>query len=173
MCFVLSFNGQCKEMMSADLKNSFILHSQILHFLIFVYIKAKTLQPKPKTILANALPMFPVPMTPTVLPCKSKPRSPFNESFVLALDYMLYAFYDLKSISWPWRARQPGRIGRNDILLYLLLGSYNINIIKACTAQSYNFHTIFCQFLMTSASTTSLTKTHTIALSLNLSTEFN
>jgi hypothetical protein len=52
MCFVLSFNGQCKEMMSADLKivSMASLHSQILHFLIFVYIKAKTLQPKPKTI---------------------------------------------------------------------------------------------------------------------------
>jgi hypothetical protein len=58
-----------KEIMSADLKivSMASLHSQILHFLIFVYIKAKTLQPKPKTILANALPMFPVPMTPTVL----------------------------------------------------------------------------------------------------------
>jgi hypothetical protein len=75
MCFVLSFNGQCKEMMSADLKivSMASLHSQILHFLIFVYIKAKTLQPKPKTILANALPMFPVPMT--LLPCKSKQKS--------------------------------------------------------------------------------------------------
>jgi hypothetical protein len=98
-------------------KNSFhgfILHSQILHFLIFVYIKAKTLQPKPKTILANALPMFPVPMTPTVLPCKSNPEVPLMKSFVLALDYMLYAFYDLKSISWPWRAQRQPRENRSE-----------------------------------------------------------
>jgi hypothetical protein len=148
-------------------KNSFhgfILHSQILHFLIFVYIKAKTLQPKPKTILANALPMFPVPMTLLFYHVNQNPEVPLMKSFVLALDYMLYAFYDLKSISWPCAQLQPRENrSEHDILLYLLLGSYNINI-KACTAQSYNFHTIFCQFLMTSASTTSLTKTHTIAL---------
>jgi hypothetical protein len=76
-------------------------------------------------------------MTPTVLPCKSKPRVPLMKSFVLALDYMLYAFYDLKLISWPWRVQLQPR--EHDILLYLLLGSYKINIIKACTAQSYNF----------------------------------
>jgi hypothetical protein len=64
--------------------------------LIFVYIKAKTLQPKPKTILETF--MFPVPMTPTVLPCKSKPEVPLMKSFLLLLDYMLYAFYDLVNI---------------------------------------------------------------------------
>jgi hypothetical protein len=74
--------------------------------------------------------MFPVPMTPTVLPCKSKPRSPLMKSFVLALDYMLYAFYDLKSISWPWRAQlQPGRIGRNT--------TYSYTFFWAATHQHY------------------------------------
>jgi hypothetical protein len=58
--------------------------------------------------------MFPVPMTPTVLPCKSNPEVPLMKSFVLALDYMLYAFYDLKSISWPWRAQLQPRENRSE-----------------------------------------------------------
>jgi hypothetical protein len=96
--------------------------------------------------------MFPVPMTPTVLPCKSKPEVPLMK-VLFSHDYMLYAFYDLKSISCHGVLSDIGD-GRND-LLYLLLGSYNINIIKACTAK-YNFHH-FLPVLMTSASTTSLT----------------
>jgi hypothetical protein len=42
---------------------------------------ANTLQPKPSIILMNALPILPVPITPTVLPNKLKPNKPFNAKF--------------------------------------------------------------------------------------------
>jgi hypothetical protein len=64
--------------------------------------------------------MFPVPMT-LLFYVNQNPEVPLMKSFVLALDYMLYAFYDLKSISWPWRLSDSlGRM-EHDILLYLLL----------------------------------------------------
>jgi hypothetical protein len=64
-------------MMSADLKIAHILHSQILHFLIFVYIKAKTLQPKPKTILAM---LYLVPMTLLFYHVNQNPEVPLMKS---------------------------------------------------------------------------------------------
>jgi hypothetical protein len=48
------------------------------------------------------------------------------------------AFYDLKvNIMASYAQLQPGeQRSEHDILLYLFLGSYKINIIKACTAQA-------------------------------------
>jgi hypothetical protein len=61
--------------------------------------------------------MFPVPMT-LLFYVNQNPEVPLMKSFVLALDYMLYAFYDLKSISWPWRAqRQPRENGTRHTLI--------------------------------------------------------
>jgi hypothetical protein len=79
---------------------------------------------------------------PTVLPCKSKP-SPFNESFVLALDYMLYAFYDLKLISWPWRVQLQPQNRSDDILLYLLLAIRSTLLKPAAQSIIHHFLPVF------------------------------
>jgi hypothetical protein len=91
------------------------LHSQILHFLIFVYIKAKLYNQSLKQFWQMLYLCFPF-LWPYYH--VNQNRSPFNEKFVLALDYMLYAFYDLKSISWPWRSATASGIGRNTTYSY-------------------------------------------------------
>jgi hypothetical protein len=81
--------------------------------------------------------------------------------FVLALDYMLYAFYDLKLISWPWRVQLQPRENRSehDILLYCFLAARS-TLLKP--AQQKLFY-IFCQFFNDFSIYNVINKTHTIS----------
>ena len=77
--------GQCKEMISENLKSS----SKVQYFPPISSVKIfegylsnpKILQPNPLIILPVCKPILPVPIIPTVFLCISKPKSPEREKF--------------------------------------------------------------------------------------------
>mmetsp|Transcript_21694 Transcript_21694/g.73755 ORF Transcript_21694/g.73755 Transcript_21694/m.73755 type:complete len:262 (-) Transcript_21694:226-1011(-) len=84
MWYVAGTRGACMEMTSLLAHSS----SSGTYFtprptssLFSLRLYASTSHPNPRNILAAHTPIFPVPRTPTVLPCMSKPERPVREKF--------------------------------------------------------------------------------------------
>ena len=124
---------------------------------------ANTLHPKPFIMFINTFPIFPEPITPTVLPCISNPNSPFKvKLYFFVLWYALYIFLSiLKSNATACSATAYGEYAGTLTTFSFSPIFFISTLLNPAHLKAINFTPSSSKILIVFSSTTSFTNIHT------------